>query len=201
MTNRPAFMLTMADAGASLVEAVVGLCIAAILAAFALPITASAVHEGRARHAAAFVAARLHDARQQAVTRTAATGLVFDRRNAGWVFRLCVDGNGNGLRRADIRAGLDACPGEDIDLLVLFPGVSIGVDEAIRGPDNDPPSADPIRFGSSDIASCSPSGGCTPGSLYLRSIRGAQYAVRFAGMTSRLRVLRYDAPAGVWRAQ
>jgi hypothetical protein len=171
------------------------------MSALAVPATVSARDEGRVRQAAAFAAARLRDAKQQAVMRTAAIGLVFDRDSTRWTFRLCADGNGNGLRRADIRTGRDTCAGAPVDLAALFPGVTVDVDSTIRGPDDDPPSADPVRFGSGDMASFSASGGCTAGSLFLRSARGAQYAVRVAGATGRLRVLRYDAPARRWREQ
>ena len=184
-----------ADRGASLVEVVLAVTVLMLVAGLALPATAAAIDEGRARQAAAFMAGRLREAKQQAVTRTAATGLVFDLVAGRWTFRLCVDGNANGLRRTDLRAGKDICVDGPVDPAAHFPGVTILVDGTIRGPDGDPPSADPVRFGASDLASFSPSGGCTAGTLFLRSTKGAQYAVRVAGVTGRLRVLRYDAPA------
>ncbi len=185
--------------GMSLVETIVVLGVAALLAGFAVPLTVSARDEARARQAAAFAAGRLRDARQQAVMRGRAAGLVFDREEDRWLFRLCLDGNANGLRRADLTAGTDRCLEDNVDLATLFPGVSVSVDPAIRGPDGDPPSDDAVRFGSSDMASFSPAGGCTPGSLFVRSAKGAQFAVRIAGVTGRLRVLRYDAWARTWR--
>jgi type II secretory pathway pseudopilin PulG len=189
------------DDGYSVVDAVVVLCLVATISAFAVPSTISAKDEGRVRQAAAFVATRLRDAKQQAVLRSASAGMVFDRIGQRWTFRLCVDGNGNGLRRADLSTGRDVCPDGPVDLAVLFPGVTVAIDDGIRGPDDDPPSADPVRFGSSDTASFSAAGGCTAGSLFLRSARGVQYAVRVAGTTGRLRVLRYDAAARRWREQ
>jgi prepilin-type N-terminal cleavage/methylation domain-containing protein len=197
--GRPVRGPVRADRGISLVELLIVLAIVLILAGFALPTTAAAIDEGRARQAAAFVAGRLRDAKQQAVTRTAATGLVFDFAAGRWTFRLCIDRNGNGLRRADLRTNKDTCADGPVDVAALFPGVSIGVDDGIRGPEGDPPSPDPVRFGASDLASFSPSGGCTAGSIFLRSTKGAQYVVRVAGATGRLRVLRYDAAARVWR--
>jgi type II secretory pathway pseudopilin PulG len=188
-----------ADHGTSLVEIVVVLSLATLLAALALPAATMAVDEGRARQAAAFAAARLRESQQAAITGSASTGLVFERTAGRWTFRRCVDGNANGLRRADLRSGRDTCAPDVVDLAELFPGVSVAIDSAIRGPDGDPPSSDPVRFGTSDMASFSPSGGCTAGSLFIRSTRGAQYAVRVAGMTGRLRVLRYDAAARLWR--
>lgn len=188
-----------ADLGASFAEVVLVMAIVATTATAAVPISASAIDAGRARQAAAFAAARLRYAQQHAVTRSAATGLLFDQVGDHWVFRVCADGNGNGLRRADVTSGKDTCPEGPVDLNALFPGVGVGVDGTIRGPDGDPPTSDPVRFGASNLASFSPTGGCTAGSLYLRSTKGVQYAVRVAGVTGRTRVLRYDAAAGNWR--
>jgi hypothetical protein len=171
-----------------------------IVTTFAAPLTASVVDAGRVRQAATFAAVRLRFARQQAVARSASTGLVFDQVGARWLIRICVDGNGNGLRRADIRNGIDPCPEGPLDMSVMFPGVRVAVDGTIPGPDGDPPSTDPVRFGSSNLASFSPNGTCTGGSLFLRSAQGVQYAVRIAGVTGRLRTLRYDAAARSWSA-
>ena len=55
-----------------------------------------------------------------------------------------------------------------------------------------------VRFGASQIASFSPEGSCTAGTLYLRSLRGLQYAVRLGNVTGRTRILRYDAAARRW---
>lgn len=184
--------------GVSLVEVLLTLGVACLAVSLAMPMTAAARDEGRIRQAAAFAAARLREAQQQAVTRGTSAGLVFDRIEGRWWFRFCVDGNANGLRRSDLSGGVDRCLENGQDVAALFPGVNVDVDGAIPGPDGDPPSADPVRFGASDIASFSASGGCTPGSLFLRSASGAQYAIRIAGVTGRLRLLRYDPAARRW---
>lgn len=170
-------------------------------AAIAMPATSTARDEGRARQAAAFAAARLREAKHQAVSRSASAGLVFDLVDGRWMFRLCVDGNANGLRRSDLRDGRDSCVDGAVDLATLFPGAAVQADGAVRGPDGDPPSTDPVRFGTSSIASFSPAGSCTAGSLFVRSARGTQYVVRIAGVTGRLRILRYDAASAAWREQ
>jgi hypothetical protein len=187
------------DRGVSIVETTMVMCLGMLVAALALPTWRSAVDEGRARQAAAFMAAQVRNAKLQAILHGSSAGLVFDQAGERWLFRVCRDGNANGLRRADLALGRDACPSEPVDLAVAFPGVSVGVDPAIRGPEGEPPTTDPVRFGASDIASCSSFGGCTAGSVFMRSERGAQYVVRVAGVTGRTRVLRYDAPARLWR--
>ena len=140
------------------------------------------------------MASRFRLARLEAVSQSRSIGLVFDQQGGRWTFRVCADGNGNGIRRAEIASGTDACLEGPHDLQAMFPGVQIAVDPTIRGPDGEPPSPDPVRFGTSNLASFSALGSCTAGTLFLRSPMGEQYAVRLAGATGRTRVLRY-APA------
>jgi type II secretory pathway pseudopilin PulG len=186
------------SAGYSLLELVLVLVAATTFISVTLPMTATTTDAERARHAASFVATRFRLARQQAVSRTASVGLVFDLVNGRWVVRVCADGNGNGLRRADVSAGVDPCPEGPHDLETMFPGVRVAVDSSLQGPGGEPASSDPVRFGASNIASFSPSGSCTAGSLFLRSARNVQYAVRIAGVTGRTRILRYNPAAATW---
>lgn len=158
----------------------------------AVPQTAGMTEAARARQAASFIAARARQARQEAILHGANVGLVFDFVAGRWLIRGCRDGTGNGLRRAEIQSGADPCSDGPFDIGQLFPGLSIGVDATIRGPAGEPPNADPVRFGNANLASFSPIGTCTSGSLYLRSRNGSQYAIRILGGSGRLRVLRYD---------
>jgi type II secretory pathway pseudopilin PulG len=188
------------ECGTSMVELVVVLAAIGALASLSIPATAHSIDAGRARDASGFVAARLRLARQQAAFRTASVGLVFDQIGGRWQMRVCQDGNGTGLRRADIADGTDVCREGPHDLETMFPGVSIDVDPSLRGPDGEPGSADPVRFGVSDIASFSPEGTGSAGSLYLRSARGQQFAVRVGNITGRTRILKYDIASGTWRS-
>jgi type II secretory pathway pseudopilin PulG len=187
------------DDGASMVEVLVAAALIVSLTSLALPATAHSVDASRAREASGFIAARMRLARQLAVVRAASTGLVFDRIEGRWVMRVCIDGNGNGLRRAEIGSGVDACPDGTHDLLTMFPGVDVAVDPGLRGPDGEPGSADAVRFGASDIASFSPEGSATAGTVFLRSDRGRQLAVRVGNVTGRTRILRYDTGGRSWR--
>jgi hypothetical protein len=76
--------------------------------------------------------------------------------------------------------------------------VEVAVDGHLPGPDGTPSSTDAVKFGSADIASFSPDGTATAGTLFLRSKHGVQYAVRVAGVTGRTRILRYDPAARAW---
>jgi type II secretory pathway pseudopilin PulG len=184
--------------GYSLVELLLVLLAATTIVSVALPVTSGSLDAGRARHAAGFVAARFRLARQQAAARTTVVSLVFDRVGSRWMVRVCGDGNGNGVRRSEITSGVDRCFDGPHDLEAMFPGVQVAVDSSIRGPSGEPPSPDAVRFGASDMASFSPSGSCTAGSLFLRSARSVQYAIRVAGVTGRTRILRYNVVSRSW---
>jgi type II secretory pathway pseudopilin PulG len=187
------------DNGASFVELLVGFAIISVLATLAVPATAYSIDASRAREGAGFLAARLRMARQHAAFRTAANGLVFDQVNGRWQVRACEDSNGNGLRRAEVASGVDRCSAGPFELSQMFPGVSIATDGSLPGPDGEPGSADPVRFGSSDIASFSPEGSGTAGTVYVRSAKGQHYAVRVGNITGRIRILRFDRHVNAWR--
>jgi len=187
------------DEGASLIDVLLVLAIVATVTGISVPASGRFVDAGRARQAASFVASRFRLARIEALNHAANVGVVFDLVDGRWSIRICRDGNRNGLRRADIRTGIDPCVDGPHRFSALFPGVEIAVDPALRGPAGEPPSPDPVRFGTSDIASFSPNGSCTGGSLFLRTPGGQQYVVRMAGVNGRLRVFKYDLGARLWR--
>ena len=186
------------EAGTSLAELLIVLALASTLVAFAVPTAGATIDAGRISQAANVMAARFRLARLEAVSQSRSIGLVFDQVGSRWTFRVCRDGNANGVRRAEIASGTDACVDGPFDLEALFPGVQVAVDATLRGPGGEPPSPDPVRFGSSDLASFSALGSCTAGTLFLRSPMGAQYAVRVAGATGRTRVLRYAPSTRSW---
>lgn len=198
MRRLSSFSASRPDAGMTMVEVVAVVAVVAVLASLAAPLTATAADAGRVRLAAAFIGSRFRLARVEAVNRSANVGVVFDVVNGFWQLRVCRDGTGNGLRRADIGAGVDPCFDGPHEFTAMFPGVSIGVDPQLIGPAGEPGNPDPVRFGTSDIASVSPTGSCTAGSIFVRSAKGQQFAVRVAGANGRLRVFRYDEGPRAW---
>ena len=187
------------ETGATLVDLVIVLLAVGVLAAVSAPLAASVVDTSRARHAAAFMGSRFRLARQQAVGLGANVGVVFEQTDDRWSVRVCRDGTGNGIRRADIQSGADPCFDGPYDIGQLFPTVSISVDPTLRGPGGEAGSPDPVRFGTADIASFSPLGSSTAGSLFLQSRLGTQYVVRVGGVTGRIRMLWYEPATRGWR--
>jgi hypothetical protein len=186
------------DRGTSLLELLLMLTIALLVLSATTMATGAVREEGRVRGAATVLAGQFRHARQDAVRRSASTALVFDQESSGWSVRTCHDGNRNGVRRSDIAAGVDLCE-RATGISAAFPGVTMGVDERIPGPDDDAPSGDPVRLGRGNLASFSPDGTCTSGTIFLRSAGRVFYAVRLAGVTGRTRLLRYDTGLGRWQ--
>ncbi len=136
-----------------------------------------------------------------AVTRTANTAMRFTSTERSYAHAVYLDGNRNGVRSADISDGTDPEIQKEERLADLFPGVDFGVVPGLPSvePGSPPPGGDPVRLGSSNMAVFSPSGTSTPGSLYIRSRRDAQYAVRLFGQTGKIRVLKFNPRTRVWR--
>lgn len=187
-----------ATEGATLIEVLLAAAFLMSLAGLAVPLTAQAADSARARSAASFVAGRLRLARTQAVSTRQATALVFEHVQERWRFRRCVDGNGNGVRTAEIAEGKDLCPGPSESVEQLYSGTTLALDALVPDLDGLVGPSSPVRFGRGAMASCTPVGHCTPGTLYVRSGRGEQFAVRVSGVTGRTRILRFDAGARTW---
>jgi hypothetical protein len=152
----------------------------------------SAVHEA----SVAFYLARSY-----AISKNRNVGLKFRKNGDRYEWALYADGNGNGVRTAEIASGVDrylglSFPWSRNDVL---PGIMTGT----RVPD---PSGgyldrieDPIRFNSSDICSFSAMGECTPGSVYLWDARDGMAVLRVFGGTAKLRCLYYRRGERGWK--
>jgi hypothetical protein len=162
----------------------------AVVTAVAVPPALSALDGLRTASAARWMAARLASVRTQAVMRSAHVAVRFADAPSGITFATFVDGNANGVRNADIDASIDPPFESPIQLSSLFPGVDIAVSGSA--------GIDPVRIGSTNLLSFTPTGTATPGSIYVRGRRGAQYAVRVLGTTGRVRVQRYVEGTRRW---
>jgi prepilin-type N-terminal cleavage/methylation domain-containing protein len=193
--NRPG----ASPSGYSLIELVCSMAIAGSLASLAIPGLLANIDALRAIGAARYVTARLQRARTEAVARSADVALQFVSTTSGYVYAVYVDGNGNGVRTADIQQGIDRELMPPERLPALFTGVDFGVLPGLPAVDSgsSAPGTDPIKLGSSNILTFSPIGTASSGSLYILGRRGAQYVVRVSGETGRARVLKFDP--GAWR--
>ena len=178
------------DRGFTLVDVLFVLSLIAILSAVAVPQSLTAVDRIRAVAAARLLASRMATARAQAVMRSAHVAIRFEEGRSGISFRMFVDGNGNGVRTADIDADVDAPLDAPTLLSDHFPGVAIAVSGSA--------GTDAVRLGSTDLLSFTPLGTATTGSIYVRGRDGSQFAVRVLGTTGRARIQRYIERTRTW---
>lgn len=159
----------------------------------------------RVRMAGGEVMGVLRQARSLAIRLNANVALRFANDPRGEVtFTLYRDGDGDGVLNADIKSGIDRQIGPVGRLTSLGSEVRIGLPaRPVRDP-GDPGHFldrldDPVRFNSSDLASFSPLGTSTPGSVYLSDRRSHLVVVRVLGGSGRVRLLTYDFGSEVWR--
>jgi type II secretory pathway pseudopilin PulG len=186
--------------GYSLLELVFVSGIAVTLSGIAVPPLLTAMDDVRAAGATRYISARFQRARIEAVLRSAEVALQFTQSPSGYAYAVYVDGNRNGLLTREIQRGIDRLIGAPERLSDQFPGVDFG---AIPGlPPVDPggtaPGSDPIRLGAGSFASFSAKGTSSTGTVYIRSQRDAQYAVRIFGETGKTRMLKFDRRARQW---
>jgi prepilin-type N-terminal cleavage/methylation domain-containing protein len=185
--------------GHSLLELLICLAVAGTLAAISVPMMGNALDHSRLRGAAFHMSARLYLTRMQAVRRYANVALRFTPAGSDVKYQTFADGDGDGVRSADITSGRDV----PLDLPEAigdnYPGVWFGFVPGCPLIDGSPASGNPVRIGSSGLLSYSPGGSSTSGTLYLRS-RDEGYAIVLLGATGRTRLLHCRASMGEWTA-
>ena len=187
-------------AGYSLIELVFVMGLVATVSAMAVPQSLSALDDTRTAGAARYIAARLQRARTEAIARSANVGVKFTLAGGHYLYGVYVDGNGNGVRTSEIASGVDAEIVAPERLSDQFPSVDFGALPDLPAVDagGTPPGSDPIRLGTSNLASFSAQATASSGSVYVRGQR-AQYVVRLYGDTARTRILRFDTRTRQWR--
>jgi type II secretory pathway pseudopilin PulG len=188
------------SSGYSLTELAAVVCLLLILCAIAAPPILASLDDSRAAAAARYITARLHEARMEAVQRSANVAIRFTPSSGGYDFAVYVDGNSNGVLTRDIEQGIDRQVRGAERLTDRFRDVEFGTLPGLPSPEPDgaAPGADPIKLGSSNALAFSALGTSSSGSLYIKSRGGAQFVVRVFGDTGKVRILRFDARAGEW---
>src|SRR6187402_1915856 len=114
-------------AGWSLVELVMVIGVSLVVGALALAVFAPLGARARAIGAARYFAALLQRERMEAVRTGRVCGLRFDDDGSAIGFVRVVDGNGNGLRSADIADGIDPMRGPRVRLADAFGGAHFAI--------------------------------------------------------------------------
>ncbi len=192
--------------GFSLVEALVLFAVAMTLATVGLPSLFEWTSGLRVDLAAGEMVGVMHQARGYAARYNVKVAVKFRTEPGGIVTHaLYRDGDGDGVRTADINSGADPEVRPPRRLAYFSRRIRFGFPpgRAPRDPGNPRRRLDrledPIRFNRSDLASFGPRGTSTPGTVYLTDGRRHLSAVRVNNRAGRIRVLRYDVESEVWR--
>ncbi|MBI3493714.1 MAG: hypothetical protein HY047_18350 [Acidobacteria bacterium] len=187
--------------GYSLVDLVFVVSLTITLGGIAVPQSLVALDDLRTAGAARFVAARLQRTRMEAIMRSADVAVQIISANGGFSYATYLDGNGNGVRTREIASGVDRRLGPVERLADQIPGVDFGTVPGLPAvdPGGQPPGDDPVRLGTSNLASFSAVGTASSGSLYIRGRRGAQYVVRLYGETGKTRILKFESRTNKWK--
>jgi type II secretory pathway pseudopilin PulG len=191
--------------GFQLAEVTVALGVLAFLLMLGAPPLLRASGDLRLRLAGAELVSALRLARSWAVRHSANVAVKFRTDRDGTVtFTLYRDGDGDGVLNHDIDAGVDPQVEPPRRLSNLGRGFGFGFPPGPPPPDPGSPGhllqmSDPIRFNQSDLASFSPLGTSTPGSLYFTDGLRRLAVVRVANHAGAMRILTYDPERRVWR--
>lgn len=202
MSRRPRAART--PPGFSLLELLVALAVVATLMLIATPSLLSLASRTQVELAARELVGVLRLARSHASRHGVHVAVKFYPGSPRTAWALYRDGDGDGVRTADIASGTDP--------LVLAPrilthcrrGVGFGIPSHLAPRDPGSPGRrldrldDPIRFNRSDLASFGPLGTSTPGSLYLTDGADELLVVRLWGRTGKIQILRYDPRQERW---
>lgn len=185
----------MRSRGYTLAELLITLAIIGMFAAVAQPAWLSLHRLAGLRAAANEFTSIFRAARMRAITRGRSSGLKFIQQNGVWMYTLYDDGNGDGIRNADIKSGVDPQIAPPKRVLDSVRFVSVGLTSATNvDPDGDllKATASPVQFGTSTICSFSPLGAATPGTIYLTDSSTGAWCVRVLGASGRVRMLRWS---------
>jgi prepilin-type N-terminal cleavage/methylation domain-containing protein len=197
--------MALAQKGFTLIELLVVLAVLGSLLTLGVPPLLRSTDDLRLQMAAGEIAGVLRSSRNFAQRYGANVAVKFNTEKTGVVtFALYRDGNGNGVLNQDIASGEDPLVMPPQSLKFQGRGVGFGFPPGPplpRDPGTGKPMDrldDPIRFNDSDLASFSPLGTSTPGSVYLCNGSGHLMVVRVFDRTGKVGVLSYDAKTQKW---
>jgi hypothetical protein len=189
--------------GLTAAETLVVLGLAAVLVLVSVPALDRARHSAAMRSTAQQVSGLLVRSRIHAIRNRRSTGLVFERDARGWRCFVAADGDGDGIRRADIVAGGDPIVDGPCRLRSAPGGLGILQGTPVRDPSGsgllggDP--HDPVRAGRGDIITFTPTGTATPSSVYFTDHHEAMLALRVVGTTGRVRTMVWHSGWPRWK--
>lgn len=188
--------------GITLLELLTTLAILSITAG----LTAAAAHAyagmSSLRAASHEIASVFSQARSRALFRNSYAGVKWIARDGDLTLQIHDDGDGDGVRNDDIDSGVDPLFFGPITVKSRWPKVTVAFIPGFlaRDPKGNPVGdlSDPIRFGRSDIASFSPVGDCSPGSVWLGDGKSRQALVRLTPGSATIGIYEWVGSRRTW---
>jgi Tfp pilus assembly protein PilE len=179
--------------GHSLLEILTVVGIIGVCAIVAMPSFFSMRQRMGVRIAAAEMRAIFANTRMLAIARHKHVGVKFRRTGDGWQYAVFEDGNGNGVRNADITAGTDrqiqpyrvVLQGNRVSQI----GLPLRAIPDPSGAGSVSPAASAVRFNSSTLCAFTPLGTATSGSIFLTDGKEGAAALIVNGPSARIRVV------------
>jgi type II secretory pathway pseudopilin PulG len=190
--------------GLSLVEVLVVVAVIGVV----LTVTGGAISDAARAAALNGAAARMHGllfrCRAFAVMNGYAHAVVFEKNADGsWRTFIATDGDGDGIRRSDIRALIDPIVGEVLRFEAAGAGLGILQSEFVPDPSGRGrlrgDLSDPVRAGRGDIITFNPRSTATPCSIYFTDNHSRMRVLRVYGGTGRVMALVWRSGWNEWR--
>ncbi|MEO8216504.1 MAG: prepilin-type N-terminal cleavage/methylation domain-containing protein [Acidobacteriota bacterium] len=190
------------QAGYSLVEILSVVAIIGTLSVIAMPAFFNLRKQQAVNAATSEIRGILHRVRSRAIARGSNSAVKFVVLGGTWHYAIYDDGDGDGVRNADITSGVDRLVAPPQPVLHAIGFARIGI--PVRGV-KDVDSAtilhstdSPVRFGVSTLCSFSSMGSGTPGSVFLTDGDERGTIVRVFGASGRIRVMRFNRGTNQW---
>ncbi len=191
----------MTNRGVALIDIVVAVAVALVMAAIAVPVIGGTLDRERTIVGAQYLAGQLMRARLDSLKRGRAVAVRIEIIDDRTQFQLFADGNGNGVLQRDIDRGIDLPLTDQEWLDDQARDIALRVNQDITdvaGSATLSAGDDPLRIGNTSLLAFSPLGSATNGTLYVAAHRGPQMAIRVFGANGRVRVLMFDAQSRQW---
>jgi type II secretory pathway pseudopilin PulG len=187
--------------GYTLIDTVVAAGLCSMMSAVAMPMIGGTLDRERTIIGAQVLAGQLQRARLESLKRARGAAVRLDVIGDRTAMQLFIDGDGDGVRQADVEDGTDPAltPLEYLDQHAS--GISLRINQAITdagGGGDLQAGDDPLRIGNTALLAFSPYGSATSGTLYVSGQRGPQMAIRVFGATGRVRLMTFDPQARRW---
>ena len=184
--------------GYSLIELLIVIAIIGLFLGITVPNLHKIQRRIALRSAAGELRSTFHLARMRAIAKGVNTGLKFLMIDGAWHFATYEDGDRDGVRNDDIKKGIDKLVARPRIVFSQSKIVTIGLPGyAFKDPDGDTVKS-AVTFNQTLLASFSPMGEATPGTIYITDLDGDMWCVRVYGATAKIRALRYDRAAKRW---